>query len=385
MKIKVFIMLIFAMFVFGLTLQYKITELETLYTELDTTATYDWNTAIDSMVSNLDDAHYARAAIHVKSDATTARATATACDTPAETATYLNNQRTALLSHMAKDSVHVGPCTTTTVPAAIGLDATLAQIETYKDTLNLAIDAHYAHTYNTRYEYLLKALDAAMVAHDAKDTTDAADVHFSATTVYITAKADTTNEDSTRASLIRMSDKWDKHVKSLVKHNANSYDTIPTILKTPTTLYGDQLLANALLSAYNSHAAKDKSLNAHKSLVGAVHHTADTGLIENAAVVHGGHLVADTAGSSKAEPFTAFLMPYYEENTIAFTGSSVTDGATFYIYGSVDGVNYNKADTLNVDADGTVLKPLSTWYPYLKITCASYTDGAFTVKMRGGR
>ncbi len=201
----------------------------------------------------------------------------------------------------------------------------------------------------------------------------------------MTVTADTTNADSTRAGLIRVAGNWNTHVKSLVKHNANSNDTIAVSLMTPTTVYGDQLLANALLTAYNSHAAKDKTLIAQKSILTAVHHTADTGLITNAAVVHGGHLVADTGGSSKAEPYTEYLMPFYDENTIQITASSVTTGCTLYFYGSVDGSNWNKADTLNVDADGTVLKTLTTWYPYLKVTCASYTDGAYTIKMRGGK
>lgn len=384
MKIKLIIMLVIVSFIYSLTFDYRLGEPQTLYSGLDTTSTYDWNTAIDSMVSNLDDAHYVRGSVHVIDDATTDRATATACNSPSETVNYLNSQRTALVSHMANDTSHVGPCTTTTVPAALSLGASESEIVAFVDTLNLAVDAHYAHAYNTRHNYLLKLLDAAMVAHDAKDTTDAADVHFSDTEVYTTATADTTNADSTRASLIRVAGRWNTHVKSLVKHNVNSNDTIAASLTSPTTVYGDQLLANALLSAYNSHAGKDQD-DVQSRLAAAVHHTADTGLITNDPVIHGGHLAADTGGSSKAKPYTEYLMPYYDENTIQITASSVTTGCTLYFYGSVDGSNYNKADTLNVTADGTVLKTLTTWYPYIKVTCASYTDGSYTIKMRGGK
>ena len=383
---KLFIVMIITAYwgiISGLTLNYHLTDVETVISGIDTTNTLTWKARLDSIAGNLKTAHQVRGSIHVKSDATTAAATILDCSTVRKTIRSLNNIRTALVTHIAQDSVHVGACIET-IPDELSEDASFMSAVSYCTDLLTAYDTHYAHTYNTRHKYLLKLLDAVMVAHDAKDTSDVSDVHWSATSVYVTASADTTNADSTRASLIRVAGRWNAHVKSLVKHKTNSNDTISATLAAPTTLYGDQLLANALYDAYNSHAAKYRSTIGIGS-ANAIHWSADTNLLTAAKVVHGGHLTADTAGSAKSQAYQEYTMPYYEENTLYFTGSSVTTGATFYIYGSAEGTNWFKADTLNVEADGTFPKTLTTWYPYIKVTCPSRTDGTYTVKMIGGK
>ena len=383
MKIKLLIMLIIVSVTFGLTLNYQLTDTETITTGLDTTNVFTWKARLDSIAANLKSAHYVRSGVHVKSDATTALANILDCSTVRKTIRSLNNIRTALVAHLANDSSHVGPCAET-IPDELSEDASFSSAVSYATDLLTAYDTHYAHVYNTRYKYIAKLFDAAAVAHDAKDTSDVSDVHWSSTSVYTTAKVDTTNADSTRASLKREAARWNTHVKSLVKHKTNSKDTISATLSASATLYGDQLLANALLSSYNSHAAK------YRSTIGigsnyAIHWAADTNLLTVASVVHGGHLVADTAGSTKAQAYQEYTMPYFEENTLYFTGSSITTGATFYIYGSGDGTNWFKADTLNVTVNGTTPKTLTTWYPYLKVTCPSRTDGTYTVKMIGAK
>jgi hypothetical protein len=385
-RIGVFILMaLLWSFLSGLTLNHFMNnELETVILNLDTTNTFTWDAKLDSMASNLHDAHQARGSIHVKADATTAIADMIGGNNIRLTIRGLNNYRLTLIAHAANDSVHVGPCALD-IPDALSETAGFASMRAYANDLITATTTHYAHTYNTRHRLIAKLFDAAAVAHDAKDTSDVSDVHWSATEVYTTAKVDTTNADSTRASLIRAASRWNTHVKSMVKHKTNSRDTISAALAATTTLYGDQRLANALMSAYNSHAAKNRSTIGIGSNY-AIHWAADTNLLTAAAVVHGGHLAADTGGTSKAEAFVEYLMPYYEENIIQFTGSDISStGATFYIYGSVDSFDWWKADTLNVSANGTTPKVLTTWYPYLKITCPVYVDGTYTVKMKGGK
>lgn len=366
----------------GLTLNYHLTDTETVISGIDTTNALTWKARLDSIAANLS-AHQVRGSIHVKSDETTALASILDCSTVRKTIRSLNNIRTQLITHLAQDSVHVGPCITA-VPDELSEDASFSSAVSYATDLLTAYDTHYAHTYNTRHRLIAKLFDAAALAHAAKDTSDASDVHFFPDTVYTTASVDTTNADSTRASLIRLASRWNAHVKNTYWHNSSSNDTISASLASPTTVYGDQLLANALISAYNTHVGTDRSSLGYPAGT-AVHWVADTNLLAVADVVHGGHLVADTGGSAKSQAYQEYVMPYYEENTLYFTGSSVTSGATFYIYGSADGSNWFKAETFTVVANGTFTKTLTTWYPYLKVTCPERKDGTYTVKMIGAK
>ncbi|HQO22884.1 MAG TPA: hypothetical protein PLM72_07385 [Spirochaetota bacterium] len=384
-KILFFLIVILITYLSGITLIHNTNDVETVASGIDTTNTLTWKARIDSIAANLHNAHQVRGAIHVKSDATTAIASILDCSSIPKLIRSLNNCRTQLISHLAQDSVHVGPCTTTTIPDALSESADFGSAVSYAADILTAYDAHYAHTYNTRYRLIAKSADAVILAHAARDTSDTTNVHFFPDTVYTTAAVDTTNADSTRASLKRIANRWNLHAKNTHWHNSSANDTITAAYINTTTLYGDQKLANEIKRVVNNHVAIDRHTIGYPA-GSAVHWEADKNFIITADVVHGGHLVADTAGSSKSQAYQEYLMPFYTSNIIQVTASSVTSGATLYFYGSIDGLSYSKVDTLNVTANGTQLHPITTWYPYFKTTIPSRTDGTYTIKfITGGK
>jgi hypothetical protein len=343
---------------------------QTVETSLTAANRYTYDAMLDSINLNLD-RHYLKTANHDIADVTTDSVTGSAV-TLRTAVTYARALRTGIRAHLANAAAHSGGADiTTVVPADISATATYAQTKTFTDSLVLCMNAHFRRTISTRYNILGKEFTADFIAHAAKDTSDTDSVHKAPDTTWNTVTYDSTNIDSSYASWNRLKSRFNGHAASTTFHLATTRPIETPNATSRATLYA---LVNALRTAYNAHAV---DLTKHVK--------ADSGLITGAAVtVGGGHIAADAKTWTGAGHIEYAFPNYSDQMKIQYTGSSVSTGASFYHYGSVDGITYAFIDSTSVTANGAVLKSFTSWYPYMKIYCNKRTDGTYKIQLRAG-
>jgi len=388
MKIKLIIILCFISVIFGQGLTYTVNpggDPTTVESALGGANLLTYRAYADTISYNNWEHKY-RTASHEYADSTTYYRTVNdsvfgGMSNPEVAIATLNANRTYLVAHMALDSCHNGAADATTViPTArtYTSNTTSDDIKEYADSLKLAQTSHFGRTISTRYKLLGKEFTSDFIAHCAKDTSDAADVHWFPDTLYNTVTFDSTNTDSVLASVIRLKGRFNSHIADTGFHG--TYLNADSILTAnPTTYAGIYDAINELRTNYNTHAVRDTSAT------DSVHMKADTGLITTAAVVPGnGHIAADT-GTLTGLAYTCYNLSDYSRFAVYIVASSVSSGASIYIAGSPDNVNYAIKDSVVVTANG--LQPpkiITDLYKYIKIYCDTWTDGAYKVQLLSG-
>jgi hypothetical protein len=308
MKIKLLIMLLFAISLFGITRDLPIGKIEVVSQGLTAANVYEMKALCDS-VNAVSTRHRAKAGtVHLKADATTTAPTTYNVTDNASAVNYLNSQRTALISHFAQDSCHVnGADATTTIPGAISTSASIESIKAYAAALNTAQATHLARAHSTRYKLLGKITTAAyiahcakptttrynilgkeavadFIAHCAKDTSDSDSVHWVPDITFNTITYDSTNIDSSYASWIRLRSRWHGHIQAALgdgtkPHKEYTNEDSMTFSGNPSNKVDLILFANEFKTKYNQHAAR-----AYTAETDSVHYLADANLITTASI-----------------------------------------------------------------------------------------------------
>lgn len=390
MKIKVFIMLIFAGVVFGITRDLPTAKLETVSSGLTAVNVYSMDALCDS-INAVQTRHRAKAATtHEKADATTTAPTVYNVVATADAVNYLNGLRTALISHYAKDSCHVnGADATTTVPAAIGTSATIETIKTYAAALNTSQASHLARAHSTRYAWLLKEVIADFIAHCANDTIDGGTVHYKPDTSFNTVTMDSTGggdpaavDDSLFSAANVLKRHYNGHVGLFAANGSKSHqghvaaDSVTVANATNyTTLVA---LVNSIKAKYNTHLARTSAV-----WVTSIHKAADATNTSTVAAVStaSGHITTDTSTFTGAGHHFYAIPQGVKKLTVQYTGSSVSSGASFRTYGSLDPELYGWVyidSTETLTANG--FKHYNTnLYPFMKFYMSARADGTWNI------
>lgn len=383
MKIKIVLFLILVGVIYGITLSPRADETVTVESSLalaNRASSYDLYS--DSIGICLE-RHLAKTALHEKADAVTDSSTGS-CDNLKSAIVYARDIYANLLEHFAMDSCHNGAADATTVlPTLITTSASYAEYKNFVDSLRLSMNAHFARTISTRYNLVMKGLVAKYISHCA-DT----DVHYIADEVYNTLTFDSTNVDSSMAGANRYKSRWNSHIAAANANKSSEphgeYNNTDSITAADATSYAT--LYDLVIDAYGKE--KIHFAHAYEASVDSVHQIADVDTITTAIVVKGGgHIAADTKTyTAHTGAPLAYRLPAWDRMTIQYTGSSVSTGASFYHYGSLDGVNYAFIDSTSVTGNGATLKHFNTnYYPYMKIYLNKRTDGTYKIQFGGGK
>jgi hypothetical protein len=389
MKIKLFIMLIFAVSLFSLSIDMKTGTPVTVDEGLTAANTFDFDAMLDSLKA-FQAFHIDDEAVHEVEDSTTVAPTGSGVSLP-DAIRYANSIRASMVIHFAIDSVHVnGKDATTTIPGALNATGSLEAFKTYSANLRTAWNTHKARAHSTRYKFLLKELIADFIAHCANDTIDGGTVHYKPDTTFNTVAMDSTGAavdaaipDSLYSAANVLKRHYNGHVGLFAANGSNVHqghvaaDSVTVANATNyTTLVA---LVNSIKAKYNAHCARTSS-----TWVTSIHKAADATNTSTVAAVStaSGHIVADSRAVNEYGHY-AFKVPDNTQRiTLQYSGSSITTGASFRIYGSLDGVNWAYIDSTATITTPT-LKHLNTnYYPYIKTYMSKRTDGTWTVKLQ---
>jgi hypothetical protein len=403
MKIKVFIMLIFAMFVFGLTLQVNYNDPVNVETGLKAMNRLTYRAVMDSTSNNIW-MHKYKLANHDKADSATYYLTPNDSvygtdDNFYKAISYALSIRNYLEDHFAADSSHCGAAETTTeLPKAIDpITATYAQYNNFVDSLMSSYNAHLGRLISYRYKYIGKLWTAAFIAHCAKDTTDAAKVHWVPDETYNTVTFDSTNIDSVKASYIRLKGRFNGHLSLWGSKAANkahhAFDRADSLTSPDPTNYSQLFdLVIEMRTKLNNHFAKDTLTTTPSGDWGnAVHLLRDPSVLTVATVTKGGGHIAADANTYSDQAYVNWAIPPNDRFTIQYTPAA-NDTANFYHYGSVNGLTYAFIDSVQIIGAAGVpqLKHLNTnYYPYMRImmnakkTFSGRNTGAWRIDFKG--
>lgn len=391
MKFKLIIMLVIVSLMYGITLRYDNSNVETVESALGGQNLLTYRAYLDTISYSIWEHKYLTAS-HEKADSTTYFSTANDSvygndGTLRQTIAYLTNIRAYLSEHMALDSCHNGSADEATVlPAVITYspNTTLAEVKNYADSLKLSMNAHFARTISTRYKILGKEITADFIAHCANDTTDGGDVHYKADETYNTVTFDSTNVDSVIAGFNRLKGRYNGHLSLYAEDGSEvhqGHDATDSVTVADATNYATlYALVNSLKAKYNAHCAQTSAV-----WVSSIHKAADaTNVVTGADVtVGGGHIAAD-AGTLTGLAHTAYYMSDYARVNVTAVASAVASGAILYIAGSHDDITYFVQDSIVVTADGLNPKQITALWKYIKVYCNAYTDGTYKIQFLGG-
>lgn len=397
MKLKLFIILIFASLIFALTISVG-NEPVTVETGIKAMNRITYRALLDSTAYNSWQ-HKKKTTTHDKADNTTKyllpNDSVYGSDDNLQAAIiFALAERAYLAAHFANDSAHCGSADVTTVlPKAISIHDDYTKFNNFTDSLMLAQNTHFGRVKSTRYNYLMKIFVARYIAHCARDTSDASDVHFDPDITYNTLTFDSTNVDSTRAGMARAASRWNLHIRNLTAHNVTGIiDSIRRAIDlTPDTYAEMYILANELVTRSTLHYGRDTTaVTGHDPLL-AIHKKADPNIVTTAAVSSGGGHIAADANTYIDNAYVNWQIPSNDRFTLQYTPAA-NDTANFYYYGSVLGQTYAYIDSVAIIGVAGVpqLKHLNTnYYPYFRVmmnakkTLSGRNTGAWRIDFRG--
>lgn len=374
-KMLIILLMFFISFVWSQNIQYNKGHLFTVESSIAEANRYSTVTVLDSLTANFI-RHKASTARHLVADGVSVNPVKVALGEKRSVITYANNIRSGLYTHYAQDSCHVnGADITTYLPPACSYSADDQAVIEYITALTTSLNTHYAQQHSGRYNILAKEWFADYTAHCSKDTTDADDVHFAPDTLYNTVTLDTTNIDSTCASLNRGASRFNSHIADLGFHK--TYVVADSVLTVATDYTSATTLINELRTKYNSHAPRDTSST------DSVHYKADPNVVTTASVsTASGHIVSDTATYSGRTHNTYFMVGISRWNAVIEPIVAGSTGASFYGCGSIDGNTWVYIDSVQV-VDVPRALQYSVYWPYYKVYCNKRTDGTYKITLRG--
>lgn len=383
MKIKIFIMLLFVSICFGLTLNYMTDETIPLEPAQTAANRIEYRALMDSASYNIWQHKY-KTANHDVADSATYYLTANdSCYGTADNLTQAIRWAISfydyLTDHYAADSSHCGAADNVTVlPKLITVNATYAQFHNFMDSCLISMNNHFGRVSDTRYKILGKEAVADFIAHCAKDTSDTDSVHWTPDVTYNSVTFDSTNVDSVMAGWNRIKSRYNSHIAVA---GTGGSDPHQSYTNADSVTAAD---ATNLATLYDLISDYKTKYNQHIARTGTVHYTADTGTITGAALVKGtGHIEADTNTYTDNAYVNWSTWPF-SYCLIQYTGSSVSTGASFYKYGSIDGKNYAYIDSTSVTADGAKMDSMA-WFPWIRIMLNKRTDGTYKVDFKGAK
>lgn len=392
MKLKLIVILLVTSLVFALSIDMKTGSLVDVDTGLATANTFDYDAVLDSLAAYYV-LHAADTGIHEVADATTTAPTGSGKSLP-DDIRFANSIRTALIAHFAVDSVHVnGADASTSVPGALSTSATLEAFKTYVTALRTSASTHKARAHSTRYKYLLKELIADFIAHCANDTTDGGTVHYKADETFNTVAMDSTGGgvpadvlDSLLSAANVLKVHYNGHVGLFAEDGSEVHqghvaaDSVTTADATNyTTLVA---LVNAIKTKYNAHCARTS-----ETWISSIHKAADETNTSSVAAVStaSGHITADSRTPNEYGHY-AFKVPDNTQRiTLQYSGTGISTGASFRIYGSLDGENWTYIDSTSTITTPTFKHLNTNYYPYIKTYMSKRTDGTWNVKLQAER
>jgi hypothetical protein len=235
---------------------------------------------------------------------------------------------------------------------------------------------HVARAYTAETDSVHYLADANLITTASIATTEAP--HWTPDVTYNTITFDSTNVDSVFAGWNRVKSRFNSHIAVAGTGGSDPHQSY--------TNADSVTAANAtnLATLYDLIADYKAKYNQHIARTGTVHYTADTGAITGATLVKGkGHIEADTNTYSD-NAFVNWSTWPFSYCLIQYTGSSVTHGASFYKYGSLDGKNYAYIDSTSVTADGAKMDSMA-WFPWVRIILNKRTDGTYKVDFKGAK
>lgn len=376
------LILLFFMFVvaFAITIETNNRNTYTVENDLTTVNAYEYK-ALNDSIAGSGNLHKVKTSLHSKADNTTIMPTGT-CRGFVDGITSAIAIYNFLAEHMVLDSCHAGIDTTTVLPKLINTNVGYPAYKNFVDSVSLAWKSHQSLTMSNKYYILGDDIGLAWLDHCGRDTTGVDSCHKEADTVYNTVAIDTTNRDSLIVGLNRFKARYIPHTIDTLYHqtpdSVNLWDeTLYPDLTTGSTWTEIFDFENYAKNRYNSHVVM--------STDSTYHIKADTNLITRADIIkNGGHIIADTS------TFTGFghliyEPTYYDVLMLQYSGSSVSTGATFYNYGSIDGIDWFFIDSLNVTDNEPVPKHITTFYPFYKTFLKTRADGTYNIKLKGGK
>lgn len=388
------LLLLMAFSGFAVQLDYISGNLQSVETGLTAANRYDYDAVKDSTIATLE-RHFDKAgAVHLVADGVTAIPISTnySGKSTADLITFGNVARLALISHFAQDSCHVnGADVTTTVPGALSTSASYESARNYINAINTSLTTHQERAHSTRSKIVLKELLADFITHCAADTADGSNkIHFIPDIVFNGVAMDSTGGGVPAAvddSLFSAANVYKRHHNGHVgafatngskPHNGhNATDSITAADATDYTTF--VALVNEERTKYNLHAPRTSAV-----YVSCIHKNADANIVTTAAVsTASGHIAADGAGFI-GRGHNYYYVKKPDRLTVTFTGTSVSTGASFYTYGSLDGDDWYYIDSTSVVANGAKPAHYNTnLHPYMKFYLNKRTDGTYNIQFRG--
>jgi len=377
MKRILIMMLIFTGFILALTLDLSTSKInETNGLVLANTLSDE--AMLDSMNAGLT-LHFAKTSVHDYADGATTVPTAGSANNLRNAITDANAYRTALVAHLASDSCHCGAAeTSTTIPSAISTNATAEAYNTYINALNAAMTTHRAVTSTVKMPIMYAEIRNQFAAHIAIADT----LHTVADLTHTPAAVDTTNIATYAAKLNLIKDQFNAHHHSDSLHIAVDVAVADSMqladLDETSPKVQDVInFENELKRVYNKHLANDSI-----HVGGAVD---EENLVTRDDLSLGGHIIADATTFTSRRHDNYRIPPNTDRITVQFAGTSISTGASFRCYGSIDPYSYGWVyidSTATLTSDG--FKHYNTnLYPYMKWYMSKRTDGTWKIGVTG--